>query len=360
MKFQVHAIEGEDGLLHIAIRDTGIGIAEEKQQAIFEAFQQEDSSTTRKYGGTGLGLSICQQLAHLMDGTILVSSKQGKGSTFTLKIPLEPVGSETQTIGMDSPLRGSQVLLIGTKPALQSSMKNAFTCLGMHSISFSSVADLEDDMLDSIDLIVVDEPSIRDVETLDSWSCCPLFATTRGETRNDARTVSLSKPVCLEEVRGLARIALGYDESSGSIELPASQGQSSGPRNKLEQRILVADDCEVNQQVATGLLEIQGFDVQLASTGIEVLEAVEASEFDLILMDVEMPEMDGREATRRIRETSDIPILALSAHTVDELEKRCQNVGFNGFISKPFQPEDLVEKIHAALASTTSTTDAKA
>ena len=356
---EVHIVArlSENGLLEVAVRDTGIGIAQEKQQAIFEAFQQEDSSTTRKYGGTGLGLSICQHLAQLMGGSIQLESVQGQGSTFSLCIPIQAVGAETQVDLADEQLRGHTALLLCSHPTTQAATQGVLEYLGLQVMLLASVHDLEHDMLDAIDLVVMDEPTTEATTKLKAWWPGDVLAMMRAGRQAPQELVVVNKPLCLEEVRELANEAI-----QGSTRLPAPQPVSpqridSKPTQEIKEspgiRVLVADDCDVNQEVARGVLEIEGFFVEVAGNGEEAINMLADSAFDVVLMDVEMPVMDGMQATRKIRKTSDVPVIALSAHAVEDLKRRCEDVGFTDFISKPFRPDELVRKIKEVLQQQT-------
>lgn len=358
--------ETADEMVQIAVRDSGIGIAPEKQQAVFEAFQQEDSSTTRKYGGTGLGLSICQQLAELMGGSIQLTSVQGTGSTFSLHLPLEAAGVQTQSDQGDETLRHRTALVVSPQSSQQSATLNLLTCLGIQAIAVDSVDDLEADMVESVDLLILDDPDIESIALAKTWTSKIAGMVRNGTELEDCEV--LLKPLHLEEVRQTLHAVLdspatpkkaisAVEQALPPAEMSTVQLGSSArdPQTEVSDaasqgpRVLVADDCEVNQQVAKGLLEMEGFVVETVGTGLEAVNATREKQYDIILMDVEMPEMDGMEATREIRKTSEIPILALSAHAVKDLEVRCGDVGFSGFVSKPVIPTDLISRIQSAL-----------
>ena len=346
-EIHVSVSQCDDGHYAFAVRDTGIGIAEDKQQAIFEAFQQEDSSTTRKYGGTGLGLSICQQLAELMGGYIQLESVQDVGSTFTLRIPLVPIGTDIQTDIADDQLRGHTAILACDSRSNELAVQRLLECLGVHVLPVDSADVLEQDMVENVDFVVVDEPDDSVISELLRWDEAKLLIMTRSdEARHDDQLI-LHKPLHLDEVRDTLRIAVNGPRMETTPADAFSHATSGNGSDRP--RILVADDCEVNQQVAKGLLEMEGLEVAIVSNGEEAVRAFGSEEYDVILMDVEMPVMDGMQATREIRKTSNIPIFALSAHAVEDLERRCEDVGFSGFISKPVQPEDLMGKINNVL-----------
>jgi len=337
----------DDDAVQFDVSDTGIGISPEKRELIFDAFQQEDSSTTRRYGGTGLGLSICQQLSQLMGGDIHVDSKLGEGSTFSFWIPFRSMEG-TQVDFAANDLRGRMVALVCQQPSLARATQKMLECLGLHVIVAGNLADLEDDMLGDFDVFLVDEP--RDDDLLTMVDKAAANATRRWIAmekpgRLEGNHPLLTKPLSIREVHRVLSTAI-----DGKIESSDVAAKQSGNVGVSKCRILLADDCDVNQEVARGLLELGGFEVETVENGEMALERVRTEHFDLVLMDLEMPVMDGLETTREIRKDNDIPIIALSAHTVVELQARCGDVGFDDYLSKPFDPALLVETINKQLA----------
>jgi len=339
--------------IEFEVRDTGIGIAPAKCEAVFDAFQQEDSSTTRKYGGTGLGLSICQQLANLMGGRIELESKQGAGSKFSLCLPLNSVGSQTQHDLTDERLRGLTMLLVGERTTTQIASQKLFETLGLQVATFSSLDELEADMVEAIDLVALDEPTVESLTTLQTWGANNIVALVRSGTDLECEVeyAPIDKPLSLEEVREVVAFAIGgpdvatrVDRVENELVEPPLDSSDSGA-------ILVVDDTIVNQEVVRGLLELEGFQVDTALSGLEALKAAKKKEYDLILMDIEMPEMDGIEATRAILDFADMPIVAMSAHAVSHLQDRCGGHNlFAAFVTKPCSPQTLVEVLNELLS----------
>ena len=339
----VHLQNREDDAVQFDVSDTGIGISPEKRALIFDAFQQEDSSTTRRFGGTGLGLSICQQLTQLMRGDIYVDSKLGEGSTFSFWIPFQSTQGTQAVFATDENLRGRTVALVCQKPSFARATQKLLECLGLHVIGVDCLDDLEDDMLGDFDLVLVDEPSESDVSMMDSLSITFIAIVKPGSATGE--TLSLFAPLSLSEVRSVLCDALSGEPAVHDV----SKREVAG-LDRSKYRILLADDCDVNQEVARGLLGLEGFEVETAENGEVALDKFRNQDFDLVLMDLEMPVMDGMQTTREIRKSSDIPVIALSAHTVTDLQRRCADVGFDDFLSKPFDPALLVTTINKQLA----------
>lgn len=350
----------------VTVADTGIGIPPDRIQSIFESFVQVDSSTTRRFGGSGLGLSICQKLIDLMGGRLWVESELGRGSRFIftvplVKLPVVPVPASRpvvlkglRTLIVDD--NASSLVVLGRwvaewemQPTLAKSGRDALA--EVHRVA-------KDPAQAPYDLFVVDAqmPDIDGFAVIVALRALPLYRETPvvvlslADQQNDIQkcktlgaTRNLHKPV----LRARLREVLDSLFHPAGAPLPAFGAAQPhlplGPRL----RVLLAEDTPVNQMVARKILEKAGHEVQLAENGIEALEMYEKTHYDLIFMDVHMPEMDGLEATRRIRlleadRGTRVPIVALTANAMKGDADRCRAAGMDGYLSKPVRLPDLL------------------
>jgi diguanylate cyclase (GGDEF)-like protein len=370
---EVRVVEEVDGrvLMRFEVTDTGIGIAPEAQKRIFEAFAQADGSTTRRYGGTGLGLAISRQIVGFLGGEIDVKSEPGKGSTFWFEIPLEiPENKPERTETRRDEVTGLRVLIVDDSGVNRSFLEKTFASWGMYQHTASdgpqALEMLRQAALQgrAFDLAVVDEvmPGMQGQELTRQIKADPeisevkviLMTTRRQKGLQDARRIGIasvvSKPV---------RQSLLFDCISTITKTPLASVPGSGlPRSEPEEpeaprcpggRILVAEDNRANQQVAVGMLERLGCEVDVVSTGRDALEAAARTPYDLILMDCQMPEMDGYDATKQIRglESSDgrIPIIAMTANVQDGDSDKCLHAGMDDYMAKPLKLDMLREKL---------------
>jgi two-component system, sensor histidine kinase and response regulator len=357
----------DDIQLHFIISDTGIGIPVEKQTAIFEAFAQADGSMSRTYGGTGLGLTISSRLVDLMHGRIWVESEQGKGSQFhfTAHFGLQKVPARTIVPRDPATLRDMRVLVVDdnatnrqillkmlanwhTTPLAADSGAKAITVLreaqglGRH---FPLI--LVDAQMPEMDGFVLAESIKRSPE----WGTATIMMLSSAGQRGDAKrcrelgiAAYLTKPVRQAELLDAILTALGTKPIKEA--LPALVTRHSLRENSKHLCILLVEDNAVNQKLAARLLEKRGHTVAIAGNGKEALAALEKQSFDLVFMDVQMPEMDGFEATAAIRgkeKTSGnhLPIIAMTAHAMAGDRERCLEAGMDDYITKPIRLEEL-------------------
>jgi two-component system sensor kinase len=338
-------------LLHLAVQDTGIGIPKDKQDCIFEAFRQSDSSTTRKFGGTGLGLSISAQLVTLMQGRIWVESEAGVGSTFQAEIELPIAESMADELAWQAPERARAAVITGNQH-LQDALGAALNEIGLAWEAQATPAKGNADLL-IVDIADSWAPVERAAEAgLPVIALAPASITDAAERCQKLGIAHcLTKPVKAVELTMTLRMLL---EGETPTAQGATQSQSAESAARLL-HVLVADDSPVNQEVAIGLLGLRGHTAVAVENGREAVEAWQAGEFDAILMDVEMPEMDGLTATARIRELENeaerIPIIALTAHATSGFYERCAEAGMDGYLAKPFQPEELFATLDRLAAS---------
>ncbi len=373
--------QGEsDVLLRITVRDTGIGIPRDKQAVIFEAFRQADASTARRYGGTGLGLAISARLAGLMGGRIRVESEEGRGSAFhvTARFGLPQEGEEALRRAGRVPvaLAGLRVLVVDDHETNRRFFRSALASWGMQAeVVASGEAGLEalerareagrpygvvllDGLMPGLDgyevaARVKADPGLRETPIVLLTSDRSVGDSARGLALGVE--ASLMKPVTPSELLEALRQILG-DEILVAPG-PAAGARRSGPG----QRILVAEDNAVNQRLAARLVEAMGHQAVAVGSGHEAVQAVLGQPFDLVLMDVQMPDMDGLEATREIRaierEIAEgqreaprhsalggggrLPIVAVTAHAMKGDRERCLEAGMDGYVSKPIRLEDL-------------------
>ncbi len=357
----------EGGLrLHFTISDTGIGIPADKQLVIFQAFAQADGSTTRKFGGTGLGLTICSRLVQLMNGRIWVESEHGQGSQFHFVVELRsvPGGTTRQEVPSEN-LAGMRILIAddnastarilgnlmsqrGIKVSCASSGGTALTMLlsaNREGKPFQAM--LADSQMAEMDGYQLVQETKAWPELANYLSAIIMTSGLRGDVaRCQAEGIAgcLLKPVRQKELwKALQRVA-------GVSLLPdgAQTGRTERSEEKYSRtlRILLAEDNIINQRLAQVLLKKLGHTVTVANDGREAVDLFEAEAFDLVLMDVQMPRMDGFEATAMIRAKEKqtgrhIPIVALTAHAMTGDEQRCLAAGMDGYLTKPIQQKAL-------------------
>ena len=355
--------------LHFVVTDTGIGIPVEKQRQIFEAFSQADSSTTRRYGGTGLGLTISMQLVKLMGGHLWVVSEAGKGSEFHFTVRFGiAAGAPAQSWFKLEGLAGMPVLVVddnntnrrilqdvllnwGMQPSMAAGGPEALAQLDEAAIRGEPFRlALLDVMMPDMDGFAVAE-RIRQNPRLEN--CTLIMLSSAGQTENSVRCEELGiaryliKPVKQSDLREAILRVLGNPAESGRT---AAVGPAPASETRRSRRILLAEDGLVNQQVARELLEARGHRVVVVNNGREAVQAVERDSFDLVLMDVQMPEMDGYEATEAIRQMEQttgnhIPIVAMTAHALKGDRERCLKSGMDAYLSKPIRFQSLYEMI---------------
>lgn len=364
--------------LRFAVTDTGIGIPEEKQKAIFEAFTQADGSCTRKYGGTGLGLSICSQLVAMMGGRIWVESTAGQGSTFVFTASFGIV-KEKAAERPQVDLKGRRLLVVDDNSTNAGVLRDVLGSWGAATVivrdAQSALAALQSNegrrAPFSAILMDAEMPGMSGIVLAERMRQNPelteriiMMLSPGGDLANVTRCreagikAHVMKPVSESELAAaLARILQGHESSGDTSEVAKSQRSRSGETAPL--RILLVEDNRVNRIVALRLLEKQGHTVSTAENGREALERLESLnwQIDLVLMDVQMPEMDGYQATGAIRERekqlrTHVPVIALTAHALEGTEAVCLEAGMDGYLSKPIQIEKLFEVINRVAAGT--------
>jgi signal transduction histidine kinase/CheY-like chemotaxis protein/serine/threonine protein kinase len=353
--------------LRFEIVDTGPGIPSDKVGLIFESFEQCDSSTTRKYGGTGLGLSISAQLVDLMQGRIWVSSEVGVGSNFQVAVPLRRATTDSIEIhdNIDR-LQAMKIYIVTNNASIFESYVLAMQSLGIvpewvyYPDADSTVRHCTRSKQPSIFIVDVSSASceLRSRDCFDRIReqvicAAPANQIDKATSIYQGYADCLTKAIVPSELRAaVMRVAgrLADGIARKAIESTDSNDVSSSlkPDSNASLRILVVDDSFINQEVAVGLLEIFGHRADTANSGLEAVHATQTVDYDLVLMDLEMPEMDGWEATRRIREREletkrMLPIVAMTAHAVEGVLEKCQLAGMQSCATKPIEPQKLEE-----------------
>lgn len=362
---RVRERSAEDVLLYFSVHDTGIGLTLEQQKMLFQSFQQADMSITRKYGGTGLGLVICKRLAELMGGETGVESEYGVGSTFWFTVRVGVGATQQRQLLPEPDLRGCRVLLVDDNESARLTLHAMLTTMTFRTVSVpSGVAALEalqqaDAETDPFEIVFLDwkMPEMDGIETARKTGALglkthpPIILVTafgRDEVVNEANAVGiqtiLTKPVTPSMLFDAAIRVLDKKRITSvpaSVELSEVEAKLPSIRGA---RILLVEDNDLNQDVAVGLLKDAGLAVEVADNGQIALEKLQQADYDLVLMDMQMPVMDGVTATRELRRTprlSNIPVLAMTANVMQQDRDACQTAGMNGYLSKPIEPEQL-------------------
>ena len=347
--------------LRIEVTDTGIGIPETAQASLFEEFSQVDSSIARRYGGTGLGLAICRRIVSHMNGTIGCSSRVGQGSTFWIEIELELAAARPATV---PDLSSSRILLIGGHPLVSRLLQRQVAAAGA---DVEMAGDGREAILTlrhaarggrafTTILVDADLPDLAAADLVQQIAAEPAIATVR-------RLIAL--PAARREAIGPLRAA-GYDQylikpirqaslfkilAAGDSRLPATPAADTraGRERHRGLRVLIAEDNPINRILAIALLKRAGHKVDAVASGEVAVEAAKSSRYDIILMDLHMPGVDGLEATGRIRRlpgaSRDTPIIALTADAMPEDRQRCLDAGMNDYLQKPIDESDLLRAL---------------
>lgn len=356
--------ESDDRLkAQFSIRDTGIGIPADRVDTLFDSFSQVDASTTRKYGGTGLGLSISKNLAELMGGSMWVESAIEEGSTFHFtvefrKSAIESLPAETKTVGE---FEGKNALIVEHNAFSRESLRSQVEHLGLESIGLESLADLENLEVESSNLLLAYVESGIDgldtnelVESVRKGSgnsnlpvviCGPLGSLHAGSGVS-GKVLSQLKPCKLANTKRNLMESVGLAEET----VKKTEKTSDKLGERMPMSILLAEDNIVNQKVATRLFKKFGYKIEVANNGLEAIKALQQSSYDLVFMDIQMPEMDGLEATRQIiAKWGDARprIVALTANAMREDKEKCYEAGMDDYLTKPFKPIELEEAIES-------------
>ncbi|NQZ80360.1 MAG: response regulator [Colwellia sp.] len=368
-------------LFSCSVSDTGIGIAQNKLDTLFNSFSQVDTSTTRKYGGTGLGLTIAKQLCLLMGGSISVNSIVEQGSIFNFQIKLRNSDSELTNLPVVD-INNEKILIIDNNPMSRrvlckqlklwganivsvSDSKSAITAFHAHTEQPFNIAIIDIDMLESLNVNLS-----KIIEESPNFNKTKLILLTSIGQRGDAQYFSnmgfsayLSKPITISDLHNALTIVIDDNKASKNAKPLITQHYISNLQTGTKPRyakILLVEDNRINQQVAIGLLKNFGYQSDIAANGLEAIKILNKANsnepYQLILMDCQMPEMDGYEATQAIRQgllevtNTQIPIIAMTANSMKGDKEKCLDAGMNDYLSKPINPTLLKEKLEFWLA----------
>ena len=348
--------------IEFAVKDTGIGIPADRMDRLFQSFSQIDASTTRQYGGTGLGLAISKRLTELMDGQMWVKSKPGVGSTFyfTICTRAAPKQGAISLLNKQSEFSGRNLLIVSSNAFSRQVIGRWLSLWGATPVIAEAAGQALSMMTEANDLaaVVIDLPEDQvlqltaGIDHLSEDTSLPLFkCLALGQQAGAVAQVTacLTKPI---KPTQLCQLLLETFAGKAPLfeETPAHQAQlsESGARQPL--RILLAEDNLINQKVALGLLARLNYPVDVVATGLEVLDALRQQPYDVILMDVQMPEMDGLEATRQIRRqwpaNQQPAIIAMTANALQGDREECLAAGMNDYVSKPIRFEELAAALN--------------
>lgn len=351
--------------LVFSISDTGIGIEPDQVNRLFNEFTQLDGSTTRQYGGSGLGLSICKHLVELMGGEISVTSMPGKGSTFSFRLPFTVTQATNHDLIPAPDLHGLRVLVVDDDPT-------AREILAERLASFSFNPETVNNAREAIDRLMRSDSSGQPFQlVLMDWRLPGMNGVDAG--RHIKQDANLRKIPAVILVTSYGREEVMRQSESAGLDgflikpvspstlfdtvirvlenqLISSHRHSSSPYKlgSLHGHVLVVEDNSINQQVAREILEGFGLKVDIANNGFQAIDLIRASEYDLVLMDIEMPDMDGYEITRQIKsdeKLANLPVVAMTAHAMSGERERCLQAGMNGHIPKPVDPAQLFKTL---------------
>ena len=355
--------EGDIVKFKFHVRDTGIGIPPDRLEAVFSAFQQVDSSTTRRFGGTGLGLAICSRLVTLMGGDISVESEVGVGTTFqfTTSLPITTGNAEPRQDVLS--LEGQRVLVVDDNQTNRTILKEMLSKWGLKV----TLAEDVDSALDNVDELINSNLALPVVITdlhmpgKDGFDFCrelrkrpacnqtKIIMLTSGASEHDSKVCKqleisryLLKPAKQSELLNAILFCTGGTKR----QLAPAPSTPKEMQDVASKHVLLVEDGKANQKLALALLQRWGHEVKIANNGLEALSAFEDDDFDLILMDVQMPEMDGLEATREIRRIErnkggHTPIVAMTAHAMTGDREKCLEAGMDGYLSKPIRRDEV-------------------
>jgi len=372
--------ETEHGVtLHCAVRDTGIGIPHGKLRFLFDKFSQVDASTTRQFGGTGLGLAISKQLAELMGGNIGVTSKDGMGSEFWFTACLEKqqnVTNSNDAILLPADLADVRVLIVDDNAASREILNVCMTSWGMRTTevgdgsmalqAFYAALDADDPF--AVAIIDMQMPGMdgaalgRAIRSEERLAMTKMVMLSSIGSRGDAKKFAdigfnayMTKPTRTTELKVALRQVLATQQGEAVVSQPITTRHTVREMKNVfvgsKAKILLAEDNFTNQQVAVGILKKFGLTADAVANGAEAITALETIPYDLVLMDVQMPVMDGHNATRKIRDSRsavmnhDIPVIAMTAHAMVGDREKCLVAGMNDYVTKPITPNSLLEAL---------------
>jgi len=355
--------------LHFAVRDTGIGIPPEKLHRLFQNFSQADNSISREYGGTGLGLAISKGLVELMQGRLWVESVSGQGSTFHFVLPLQSTNHQS-TINVQRPeLSSTRVLIVEDNALHRHVLSRQVQKWGMRPSEAANHADAIRQAKAGVDVVLLDQQLpqnesaaiLRDLRSNASPKGMPvvLLTSVGCKTEPETNAVCVSKPIKPAQLQAALLQVTAGSNTAPRTRVTATSKLDKNLASRYPLRILLADDNPINQKVASRLLQPFGFKADIANNGLAAIGALERQPYDIIFMDVQMPELDGLETTRRIRLRQQDPsavahfhrpimIVAMTANAMHGDREKCVAAGMDDYIPKPVRPEAIQELIERA------------
>lgn len=370
-------LESEDSThahIRFNVSDTGIGIPKDRMDQLFKSFSQADNSTTRKYGGTGLGLSISKKLSEMMGGGIGVESKKGRGSTFwfTAVFEKQPIGKE-KTIKVPEDIQGKHMLIVDDNETNRQVMREQLKSWGCRYGEASCGAEALDRLKEAVsaedpyEIAIIDmqmpemdgEELGQQIKQDPGLNNTTLVLMTSMGSRGDAErfvkigfSAYLTKPVKQSNLYDCLALVSGKNtqpKAAQSSEMITVHALAE--KKKHNQRILLVEDNRINQKVALNMLLKFGFHADAVSNGREAITSLQTTPYDLVLMDCQMPEMDGYEATAHIRNAGsqvldpDVPVIAMTAHAMKGDREKCIEAGMNDYLAKPVNPDHLSDML---------------
>lgn len=358
----------EDGMVKFAVSDTGIGIAPEAQERIFESFAQADASTTRHFGGTGLGLTVSRSLARLMKGDLYLESTPGEGSLFVFEMPFEAAPASPNGDDAQKPLHGKRILVVDDNPLNRRILEGTLTTWGAAVQTARTgedaldIAGKQDQPFDTV-LLDMKMPGISGLETAARLHRDPLHkprkallltSVGREPTLQELRDAGIERCLCKPARRPTLLAAIQAPSSEAAAAVAVATRMASDINKDSVLKALVAEDNPVNQKLMCRLLAKLGIEFDCASNGEIALELLEQNPYHVVFMDIQMPVMDGWAATQKIRanldkRVQDTPIIAMTAHAMIGDREKCIAAGMNDYVSKPYQFSEIKEALTRVL-----------
>lgn len=364
----------EDAInVEFSVQDTGIGLSQDQIAKLFKPFIQADSSTTRKFGGTGLGLTIVKQLVLLMGGQVRIESQLGKGSNFIFNLILKPAPKMGYSQSPEPSLQDLQILVIDDSPFMRDILKAMLKSLNFEATVASLYSEGLHELKKAVDdrpydLVIIDNKlpdatgakvcaEIKNINPAKTTKTILISGFTEKDILSDIDTAEfdgfLHKPITRSSLYNMIQNVLGYEEAKEKIIGNAHEAEIENLDSIRGARILLVEDNAINQQIACELLRGAGLIVSLAENGQEAVDAVKQNQFDTVLMDIQMPVMDGYRATMEIRalpQFKDLPIIAMTANASPEDREKALASGMNDHIAKPIDPTGLIKTLVKVIA----------
>ncbi len=333
----------------LTVKDTGIGISKENKEKVFSAFEQADGSTTRKYGGTGLGLSISSKLASLMDGTLILESEEGKGSTFRLSIPIEIVDNTHKKLINPENFSNLRFALLNSCAECKENLKIMKKYL--QDFGIEVILELDTYQKDGYDILLFTPDDLYNLDIIEAK--VPAIAILRSNSvkiANSNHIVPLYSPFVPKSI-----VEAINDTGINNIKAPNKKTKELDETVEFQGSVLVAEDNKTNQMLIGIILDDYGIDYTIADDGLEAVKIFKKEKFDMVLLDENMPNLNGLEAMKQMKEFEQdkdlvlTPMIALTANALDRDRERFLNAGMNGFVAKPIDIKILENEFYKYL-----------